>query len=124
MVVFKNYSCSYQCTKYSYLVFTLPLTIAGIFTTSADIKNASEEILKMRKFSHPNVMSLIGVCLSPSEGTNSAGLCIVMPYMAKGSLLDHLRKEGNKLQASSEDEVYSIFFKIKKININKRFAQK
>ena len=57
----------------------------------------------MHRFQHPNVMSLIGVCMGPSDEDSSAGPCIVMPFMAKGSLLDYLRKEADNLFAESED---------------------
>lgn len=77
----------------------------GIFATASDIQNVSAEILKMYKFDHPNVMQLIGVCVAPSSdnsGTN--GLCIVMPFMSKGSLLDYLRKEAEDLHTDSEED--------------------
>lgn len=60
----------------------------------------------MRHFNHRNVMSLIGVCVAPSEqGHSSVGPSIVMPFMAKGSLLDYLRKEADNLFAADEDDV-------------------
>ena len=42
----------------------------------------------MQFFDHPNVMSLIGVCVD-----GGAGPSIIMPYMANGSLLNFLKKE-------------------------------
>ena len=60
----------------------------------------------MSKFNHANVMRLIGVCVAPSDhGDSGTGPCIVMPFMAKGSLLDFLRKEADNLYAKSEDDV-------------------
>ena len=59
----------------------------------------------MQQFDHPNVMSLIGVCMAPStEESSSAGPSIVMPFMEKGSLLDQLRKESEGLHVTSEDD--------------------
>ena len=82
-----------------------PSVCAGIFTTASDIESVSKEIEKMQQFDHPNVISLIGVCMAPStEGASSTGPCIVMPFMAKGSLLDQLRKESDKLTVTSEDD--------------------
>ena len=82
------------------------LFLVGIFATSSDIEKATDEILKMRHFDHLHVMSLIGVCLAPSEqGHSSVGPSIVMPFMAKGSLLDYLRKEADNLFAATEDQV-------------------
>lgn len=57
----------------------------------------------MYQFDHPNVMQLIGVCLAPSD--QGSGPCIVMPFMAKGSLLDHLRKEADNLCVESEEDL-------------------
>ncbi len=42
----------------------------------------------MKDFSHPNVLSLIGVSLDAGQSPH-----IVMPYMANGSLLNYLKKE-------------------------------
>ena len=60
----------------------------------------------MQKFDHPNVMKLIGVCMGPSEKDSgaSSGPCIVMPFMAKGSLLDYLRKQADNLFVASEED--------------------
>lgn len=78
----------------------------GIFATSSDIKKATEEILKMCYFKHLNVMTLVGVCLAPSQQENtSVGPSIVMPYMAMGSLLEYLRREAEDLFAASDGEV-------------------
>ena len=61
----------------------------------------------MYRFNHPNVMSLVGVCMDPSDQGSSAGPSMVMPFMAKGSLLDYLRKEASHLKATTENEVRS-----------------
>ena len=67
----------------------------GIFATESDVQSAMQEIIKMKEFNHPNVMSLIGV----STGTSLSGgtPLIIMPYMARGSLLSYLRKEREQL---------------------------
>ena len=54
----------------------------------------------MMDFQHPNVMSLIGVCLDAGPGVS-----IVMPFMANGSLLDYLKKERASLYLSEIDEI-------------------
>ena len=54
----------------------------------------------MMDFRHPNVMSLIGVCLDAGPGVS-----IVMPFMANGSLLDYLKKERASLYLSEIDEI-------------------
>ena len=50
------------------------------------------EVTKMAELSHPNVMSLVGVCVGKSQEPS-----IVMPYMANGSLLDYLKRERKNL---------------------------
>ena len=51
-----------------------------------------DEGIKMKAFDHPNVLALIGVCIDFGEAPY-----IVMPYMANGSLLSYLKKDGAKL---------------------------
>ena len=46
----------------------------------------------MHTLSHPNVMSLTGVCLDTGGGP-----AVVMPYMDNGSVLQYLKKERGKL---------------------------
>ena len=77
--------------------------LTGIFATASDIEAVSEEIQKMKRFNHSNVMPLIGVCVGPSDG-GSSGPCIVMPFMAKGSLLSYLRDEADNLFVEKEDD--------------------
>ena len=47
-----------------------------------------EESAKMSSFDHPNILSLIGVCLDLGQAPY-----IVMPFMTRGSLLFYLKKE-------------------------------
>ncbi len=83
---------------------TSPFSL-GIFATASDIENVSAEILKMRNFDHPNVMKLIGVCVVPSDqDIHATGPCMVMPFMAKGSLLDNLRKDADNLITINVDD--------------------
>ena len=58
------------------------------------------EITKMKDFQHPNVMTLIGVCLDAGPGVS-----IVMPFMANGSLLDYLKNERERLYLSETSEI-------------------
>ena len=81
------------------------ILLVGICVTESDIENVSREIEKMQHFDHPNVMSLIGVCLTPSEHEScSGGPCIIMPFMAKGSLLEQLRNKSEEFSVASEEE--------------------
>ena len=46
----------------------------------------------MKKFSHCNVLNLIGVCVD-----NGPVPLLVLPFMANGSLLKYLKRERSKL---------------------------
>ena len=77
-------------------VFTnssIPLSVipSGLFTPN-DVDNLVQEVLKMHTLSHPNVMSLTGVCLDAGGGP-----AVVMPFMGNGSVLHYLKKERGKL---------------------------
>ena len=45
----------------------------------------------MLSFDHPNVMSLIGVCIDKEM------LLLIMPFMSKGSVLDYIRNHKTEL---------------------------
>ena len=79
---------------------------AGIFVTENDVQNALKEILKMKNFDHPNVMTLIGVC--KATGLSGGAPSIIMPYMARGSLLSYLRKERDQLMPGADADVTQI----------------
>ena len=66
--------------------------ILGTFGGNCDIEKLLSEISKMKDLFHPNVMTLLGICHNVALGP-----CIVMPYMANGSLLDYLKKERKEL---------------------------
>lgn len=80
------------------MVFIFPCPIMGYnfvcigLYGDNDINSLAEESLKMQQFDHPNVLPLIGICI-----TLSSAPYIVMPYMAKGSLLTYLRNERSNL---------------------------
>ena len=77
----------------------------------------------MIQFDHPNVMSLIGVCVVPSTGgrCSGSGPCMVMPFMARGSLLDQLRAhseeitetDANNKQVSGGRKIYIMVLSLK-----------
>ena len=62
-----------------------------------------EESLRMSSFDHPNVLSLIGVCLDLSQAPY-----IVMPFMARGSLLSYLKKERQNLTITENSDDYIV----------------
>ena len=53
----------------------------------------------MDKFDHPNVLTLIGVCLDGGPAP-----FIIMPFMKNGSLLDYLKKNRGTLIVSDENK--------------------
>ena len=55
---------------------------------TGNISELLDESLKMKAFSHPNILNLIGICLDAGPAPY-----IVMPYMEMGSLLQFLKKE-------------------------------
>ena len=58
-----------------------------------------EESVKMKRFNHPHVMRLIGVCID-----KGASPYIVMPYMAYGSLLSYLKKYRAELTLANDND--------------------
>ena len=62
-----------------------PVLSLGLFTMR-DLLNMMSEILKMQDFSHPHVMTLMGMSF---DAANTPSM--VMPYMANGSLLSYLK---------------------------------
>ena len=65
-----------------------------------------EESIKMKRFKHPNVISLIGVCIDAGPAPY-----IIMPFMGNGSLLSYLKKHRTELMptdtAESDEDVVS-----------------
>lgn len=75
---------------------------AGQFNQPA-VDRILDESVKMKQFHHHHVMGLLGVCLDAGPAPY-----IVMPYMARGSLLSYLKKERSNLilkQDSDEQQV-------------------
>ncbi len=64
-----------------------------------------KEAIRMKSFSHLNVLGLIGVCVDAGEAPY-----LVMPFMANGSLLSYLKKERANLTIShgANEEVVSV----------------
>ena len=85
--------CKSQCKKMPFFL--------GYFSTN-DIDDLMRESAKLQRFDHPNVLSLIGVCIDAGEAPY-----IVMPFMINGSLLTYLRKERHQFKTitdTHEDE--------------------
>ena len=69
----------------------------GFYDGSA-VREMLKECAKMYTFSHPNVLTLSGVCLDGGPAPY-----IIMPFMANGCLLSYLKKQRAKLVISSND---------------------
>ena len=59
-----------------------------------------KECTRMSSLDHPNVLTLIGVCLDGGPAPY-----IVMPFMFNGSLHSHLKKERKNLVISPDLEL-------------------
>ena len=70
---------------------------SGFYDSSA-VREMLKECAKMLTFSHPNVLTLSGVCLDGGPAPY-----IIMPFMANGSLLAYLKKQRAKLVISGSD---------------------
>ncbi len=88
------------------IIIIIIYLIIGIFATADDIQSFTEEILILLQFHHPNVMSLIGVCLGAEKV--GGGPSIILPFMSKGSLLNFLRKEAERLRPSKDADITQV----------------
>ncbi len=73
------------------------------FYDQSQIDELMRESVKMRDFNHPNVLSLIGVCIDGGPTPY-----IVTPFMANGSLQSYLKKNRTELvlgEEADEEEV-------------------
>ena len=63
-----------------------------------------DESIKMKRFDHPNVISLIGVCIDAGPAPY-----IIMPFMGSGSLLSYLKNHRTELMPSdtTDEDVVS-----------------
>ena len=68
------------------------------FLDSSEVAKTLRECLKMKKFDHPHVMGILGICLAGQTPY------IVMPFMAKGSLHSYLRKHRPQLLTSEDGD--------------------
>ena len=102
LVAVKTLKGAYPCTSTRMLRLVSFVHLLGLFTPN-DVHKLVGEILKLHAFNHPNVMSLIGVCLDGSSGP-----AIIMPYMEKGSLLNHLKKERQNLVLAGDAKITEV----------------
>ena len=63
-----------------------------------------KEVSTMFSFKHPNVMSLIGVCLEEETPL------VIMPFMVNGSVLEFVRRNRESLHCISLSEVCDDYY--------------
>ena len=68
--------------------------------SESEVKMIMKEMVKMVDFDHPHVMTLIGVI----PGEKGAPPLLVLPYMAKGTLLNYVRDNKSQLFLESEED--------------------
>ena len=66
------------------------------------VRDLMKECRLMATFDHPNVLTLIGVCVDGGPSPY-----IVMPFMFNGSLLAHLKKERENLVIPPDQQMDS-----------------
>ena len=76
------------------------LKLSSGFYDHSMVRDLLQECVKMSTFDHPNVLPLTGVCLDGGPAPY-----IVMPFMANGSLLSHLKKNRNNLVVVDQQEL-------------------
>ena len=70
----------------------------ALFSTN-DIERMVKEVSTMLNFKHPNVMSLIGVCLDGEMPL------IIMPFMSNGSILEFVKSHREEMYNCSHDKM-------------------
>ena len=69
------------------------------FNNESSLSELVGEILKMKDFSHLNILTLMGVALDSKHTP-----CLVMPFMSNGCLCDYLRKEDVRKELLRDEE--------------------
>ena len=77
---------------WSYCIYN---TLIALSTTSEKEK-LLKEMTTMLSFTHPNVMSLIGLCFDGEMPL------LIMPFMASGNVLEFVKKNKEQLHLSQE----------------------
>ena len=80
--------------------------ICAALFSSGDLEQLTKEISTMLSFEHPNVMSLVGVCLDGEMPL------LIMPFMSNGNVLEYVRHHKQELLLTSEATHEEVWFKL------------
>ena len=70
------------------------LPISFVIGGNENLKSFVNECILMKKLDHPNVLSVLGICL---ESSHESGLpFMVMPFMLNGDLKSYLKQKRKK----------------------------
>ena len=75
------------------------INCVGFFDVMA-VEDLFKECVKMMNLTHPNVLTLRGVCIDRGPVPY-----IILPYMANGSLLNYLKKNRTIFMLSDSSQV-------------------
>ena len=67
-----------------------------------DVDSLMEETIRMKQFNHSNVLGLLGVCVNAGSAPY-----VVLPFMAKGSLFDWLKRERSRIVLTKDEKQVS-----------------
>lgn len=67
-----------------------------VLVSKSHVEGLNKEVSMMLSFHHPNVMSLIGVCMDGDVPL------LIMPFMSNGSVLEYVKNHKKELLMSSE----------------------
>ena len=88
---------AYKNSNYRKDNFNCVFLESGFYDREA-VRKLLKECSRMYSFNHPNILTLSGVCLDGGPAPY-----IIMPLMANGSLLNHLKKNRDSLVISSDN---------------------
>jgi len=80
------------------------------------IKDLIAESTVMKRFDHPNVLPLLGVCVDPDDGDDGV-FKVILPFMANGDLRSFLKL--NRVEPTNTDQFSDVsgFYGIKMLFI-------
>ena len=81
---------------FSMFTLTKSINIRIALSSTSDKEKLLKEVTTMLSFKHPNVMSLIGLCLDGEMPL------LIMPFMSNGNVLEYVKQNKYVLHISKE----------------------